>query len=100
MSGDMILIPLPGVGTLKLARDDYEAALQPAARSEPPAPQPREDLVTAKQLAIRLSLPVSSVYELAKAGRIPCIRVGRHVRFNVDAVLTQLRPLDRSGSQR
>jgi excisionase family DNA binding protein len=90
MSGDMVLIQLPGIGTLKLARDAYEAALQSAERPDTPASQPCEDLVTAKQLAIRLNLPVSCVYEYAKTGRIPCIRMGRHVGFNLGSVLLNL----------
>ena len=88
---DRVLIPLPGVGTLELTREVYEAALRPleAPKATPAAP---EELVTAKVLAAQLSLPVSCLYEYAKARRIPSVRVGKHVRFSRSAVLAALRP--------
>jgi excisionase family DNA binding protein len=89
---DCVLIPLPGVGTLELTREVYEAALRPIAAPEPsPAVAERAELVTAKSLAATLSLPVSCLYEYAKAGRIPSVRVGKHVRFNAVQVLATLR---------
>jgi hypothetical protein len=42
---------------------------------------------TALQINI---LPVSCIYEYAGAGRIPRVRVGKHVRFSPSAVLTAL----------
>jgi excisionase family DNA binding protein len=89
---DRVLIPLPGVGTLSLTRDAYEAALIPIAAPETAAaPSAVESLVSAKVLSASLSLPVSCIYEYAKAGRIPSVRVGRHVRFNHSQVLTALK---------
>jgi excisionase family DNA binding protein len=86
---DRVLIPLPGIGTLSLTREQYEAALIPA---EIPREQPAsESLVSAKSLSAALSLPVSCIYEYAKAGRIPSVRVGRHVRFNHSQVLAALK---------
>jgi excisionase family DNA binding protein len=90
---DSVIIPLPGIGTLELPRDVYERALRPIA---PPAAaqvpaEVSEALVTAKALAMTLSLPVSCLYEYAKAGRIPSVRAGKHVRFNPDQVLAALR---------
>jgi excisionase family DNA binding protein len=89
---DRVLIPLPGIGTLSLTREQYEAALIPNApievQHEPPT---AEFLVSAKSLSAALSLPVSCVYEYAKAGRIPSVRVGRHVRFNHSQVLAALK---------
>jgi excisionase family DNA binding protein len=87
-----VLIPLPGIGTLELTRAAYEAALRPLAQPAPAsaATEPAE-LVTAKALAHQLSLPVSSIYEFAKAGRIPSVRAGKHVRFSRSAVLAALR---------
>jgi excisionase family DNA binding protein len=90
--GDVVLIPLPGVGTLELSREAYVAALRPIAAPEPSAPATAAtELVTAKALATTLSLPVSCLYEYAKAGRIPSVRVGKHVRFNASQVLATLR---------
>ncbi|MBK7252047.1 MAG: excisionase family DNA-binding protein [Gammaproteobacteria bacterium] len=86
-----VLIPLAGIGTLRLSREQYEAALVPI---NPPAPAPSPappGLVDAGTLARVLALPKSTVYELAKGGRIPCVRAGKHVRFDVDAVTNCLR---------
>jgi excisionase family DNA binding protein len=91
---DRVLIPLPGVGTLDLAREVYEAALRPIAAPEQKATAvaiESAELVTAKALAATTSLPVSCLYEYAKAGRIPSVRVGKHVRFNTGQVLAALR---------
>jgi excisionase family DNA binding protein len=89
---DRVLIPLPGVGTLSLTREAYEAALLPIAAPAPiAAVQSQESLVSAKTLSASLSLPVSCIYEYAKAGRIPSVRVGRHVRFNHAHVLAALK---------
>jgi len=89
---DRVLIPLPGIGTLALTREAYEAALLPIAVPAPlAAVQSQEELISAKVLSGSLSLPISCVYEYAKAGRIPSVRVGRHVRFNRSHVLAALR---------
>ena len=89
---DRVLIPLPGVGTLSLSREAYEAALIPIAAPESAPPAPALDsLVSAKSISAALSLPVSCIYEYAKAGRIPSVRVGRHVRFNQSQVLAALK---------
>ena len=47
-------------------------------------------LVDATEIATRLSVPKSWVLESARSGAMPCIRLGRYVRFNeadVDAWL-------------
>jgi hypothetical protein len=67
---DRVLIPLAGIGTLELTREAYEAALRPTAATQvvptaaPAAvgPAPTTELVNAKVLAARLSLPISCVY--------------------------------------
>jgi excisionase family DNA binding protein len=90
---DRVLIPLPGVGTLELTREAYEAALRPIAAPEPDRAPVGDatELVTAKTLAAALSLPISCLYEYAKSNRIPCVRVGKHVRFDQQQVLAALR---------
>lgn len=50
----------------------------------------RSELVTARKLALELSLPKSCIYQYAKAGRIPSVRIGKHVRFDSAAVLAAL----------
>ncbi len=90
---DMVLIPLPGIGTLELTRQVYEAALRPISGDRPDnsaVTKSGTDLVTAKVLAQTLSLPLSCIYEYAKAERIPCVRVGKHVRFSPARVLEAL----------
>jgi excisionase family DNA binding protein len=39
-------------------------------------------LLTAREVAELLRLPVSTVYELARTGRLPYLRIGRAMRFS------------------
>lgn len=48
-------------------------------------------LVTAEALSDTLSIPRSSIWRLAREGRIPCLRIGRQIRFDRDAVMGALR---------
>jgi excisionase family DNA binding protein len=41
----------------------------------------REPLLDAQQAATLLGIPRSSVYDYAKRGELPHVRVGRHVKF-------------------
>ena len=41
----------------------------------------REPLLQAADAAALLAVRTSWVYEAVRAGRLPCVRVGRHVRF-------------------
>ncbi len=55
-----------------------------AVSNETATQKPRK-LVGAEVVAERLDIPLSSVYELARMGRIPgCIRLGRRMRFDPD----------------
>lgn len=40
-----------------------------------------EPLLEASDVAALLRIPVSSVYEYARRGEIPSVRLGKHVRF-------------------
>ena len=40
------------------------------------------DIMTIQDAAAFLRIPVSSVYKLAQAGKIPAKKVGRHWRFH------------------
>ena len=42
-----------------------------------------ERLVDAGEVAARLGVPKSWVLESARSGAIPCVRLGRYVRFDV-----------------
>jgi excisionase family DNA binding protein len=45
-----------------------------------------ERLLTADDVAEFLSVPVSWVREATRSGAMPCVRLGRYVRFERDAV--------------
>jgi excisionase family DNA binding protein len=45
-------------------------------------------LWTASQVALRLNVPVHRVYALARSNRLPCLRIGRTLRFDPEAILT------------
>ena len=45
-----------------------------------------ERLLTAVEVADRLGVPTSWVRESARSGAIPCVRLGRYVRFELDQV--------------
>ena len=51
-------------------------------RIEPTRPiRLSEPLLTADQVASLLSIKRSTVYELARTGQLPSIKIGRHLRF-------------------
>jgi excisionase family DNA binding protein len=51
------------------------------ARSE------RSELLTADDLAKRWRLPrTDQVYRLAREGKLPAVRIGRYVRFRLEAI--------------
>src|SRR5262245_16604319 len=45
-----------------------------------------ENVLTPEELATRLKLPVSTVLEMARSGKLPAFRVGRHWRFDLDVL--------------
>ncbi len=47
----------------------------------------RVDLLTPEELAERMKLPVSWVYEQSRQGNIPTHRLGRYLRFRLAEVL-------------
>ncbi|MBU6435082.1 MAG: helix-turn-helix domain-containing protein [Nitrospirae bacterium] len=44
--------------------------------------QPGNQLLTIPQVSERLALPVGRVYELARQGKLPVVRVGKYVRVH------------------
>jgi excisionase family DNA binding protein len=44
-------------------------------------------LLTVKEVAHILHVPESWVYSKSERDELPCIRVGRYVRFDLDAVM-------------
>ena len=49
------------------------------------------ELLTAEQLAEKLKLPVSWVYEQSRLGKIPTHKIGRYIRFDLVEVLRTLK---------
>lgn len=45
-----------------------------------------DPLRSADWVAARLGISVWAVYELTKRGRLPCVRLGRLVRFDADTI--------------
>lgn len=88
---DIVLVPLPGIGTLELPRAVFEASLRPfGTLGAPAAPTQPEPLLDAAELAQALNLPKSCVYERARRGDFPSVRVGKHLRFRRSEVLEAL----------
>ncbi len=54
---------------------------QPELDPGPPEPTLNEPLLTPQEAAALLAVRVSWIYDGVRAGRLPCVRVGRHVRF-------------------
>ena len=52
-----------------------------AADLEPPIRPLDGPLLTANQAAALLSVKTSWIYEATRTGKLPCIRLGRHIRF-------------------
>ena len=44
-----------------------------------------------KEMAAILGVPVSWLYQRTRLNTIPCVRVGKYVRFEVDTVLAHLK---------
>ena len=40
-----------------------------------------EKLTTVEWVSKKLDIPVPSIYDYARRGLLPCIRIGKHVRF-------------------
>jgi excisionase family DNA binding protein len=93
---DRIAIALPDGRWLVLDREQFEAAVAAGveyakpAQSESVSTGPR--LLTSEQLAEQLSVPATWLEEAARRDEIPCVRVGKYVRFDLDEVLSSLNP--------
>jgi excisionase family DNA binding protein len=59
------------------------------------------DIMTIEEAARYLRIPLSSLYRLAQARKIPCQKVGRHWRFRKEAIncwLAEKLPVGGQGS--
>ena len=49
------------------------------------------ELLTPDELAEKLKVPVSWVYEQSRQGKIPTHRIGKYIRFDISEVLASLK---------
>ena len=56
-----------------------------------------ERLLDAKELAARWNVPETWVREATRAGKIPCVRLGRYVRYRADRCDEWLEEQERGG---
>ena len=54
-------------------------------------PEPSARLVDVRELAQILHVPVSWLYERTRLDKIPCVRLGKYLRFNPEEVLAFFR---------
>jgi len=62
----------------RIVREELAAAMNGTGHAKP---------LTAKELAAELKLNKATIYQRVKAGEIPYLKVGRKLRFNLQAVL-------------
>ena len=77
-------------GPALLFGEAFLTAIREAVRAEiqataPNSQSPRELLT--EELANKLKLPVSWVYEQSRQGNIPTHRLGRYIRFDLEEVI-------------
>lgn len=95
-TNDRVLICLPDGRWLALSADSFRKALQSGAElAAPPSvasavSHPSSALATADEIGEATHMSRSTVYELAKAGVLPCVRGGRRIRFDRERVMTVL----------
>jgi excisionase family DNA binding protein len=75
--GSGLVVTLTVADLQKLIREEIHSAL----RAEP------DQLLTVEELAERLRVPASWVYEQSRQGKIPTVRIGRYIRFNLAEVI-------------
>jgi excisionase family DNA binding protein len=66
-------------------------AIKQAIREELQRHNNPEHLLTPEELAERLKVPLSWVYENSRTGKIPSVKLGRYVRFKLNDVLKSQR---------
>jgi hypothetical protein len=87
---DLVLIPFPGLGTLALSKEQFDAALAAGdalSRGSAPAVPVPEELVDAESLERRTGVPASWWMAQARKGSIPFRKIGRRVRFDAHEVI-------------
>lgn len=55
--------------------------MNPTTQDLAPRPRLNDPLLRPEQAAQLLSVKPSWIYDAVRTGRLPCLRVGRHIRF-------------------
>lgn len=71
-------------------RSDAAYANEPDDGEDPQAAVEAADVLTAHEVARLLRVNIKTVYENAKGGIIPSVRLGRHFRFSRRAIMARL----------
>lgn len=69
-------------------------------RSTPLSEALPDRLLTASDVAALLNVPVRWVRERTRAGDIPCVRLGRYVRYRRDSVVQWVEETEQGGRRR
>jgi hypothetical protein len=84
---DRIVIPLPGIGTLDMPRAVFDQHLRQPAPAEPVAATATREVLDADALEERTGIPASWWMAQARERRVPFLKFGRYVRFDVAEVM-------------
>ena len=74
----------------RLSRNRTSSLVCPTCGNLIDSGAPRKRLVTAAGLAEHLGVRVGQIYRMTRAGRLPCYRIGRRLRFDLDEVRRRL----------
>jgi len=92
---DRVLVTVPGLGVLALARDVFTEALLAGAELSVTAPASHasavEPLLDSKDAAAQLGIESRWLEDSARAGIIPHHKFGRYTRFRVSEVAAHCR---------
>ena len=70
-----------------LLAEAFLDAIRHVVREELQASADTRELLTPEELASKLKVPISWVYEQSRQGNIPTHRIGRYIRFDLREVI-------------
>lgn len=83
----IVILPLPGLGTLELPRALFDKHLLKDRSAEQTGSSPTVEVLDASQLEKRTGVPATWWMSQARERRIPYLKYGRYVRFNYAEVM-------------